>query len=214
MHNLIMNKGMRGRGSTYAARNDLSKSVQQYLHPICTQKILLRYPGKDGQFAAARISLKLEEAKVLPAPALNTSADNLLKPEGGSTPKSAAGKGKDLGGDSQKSTPTKEKTSHSKYEAVHLTPPQKGSRGELTESLAKYLFQENIQLLRQNEAQTSIAYEGPNGTSILQLLEAQEVTLRFCRLCDALITPHRARPRPSPVKDLKFISTLESPTLE
>ena len=65
MHSLIMNKGMRGRGSMYGPRFDLSKSVQQYLHPICTQKILLRYPGKDGNFAAARISLKLEEAKVI-----------------------------------------------------------------------------------------------------------------------------------------------------
>ena len=51
-----------------------------------------------------------------------------------------------------------------------------------------------MQLLKQAESQTSLVYEGQDSTKILQFLEKEDVTLRFCRLCEAVITPCCKKP--------------------
>ena len=39
----------------------LSANASKYLYPIRDQKLLFKRPGKEGQFAKARIIVKIEE---------------------------------------------------------------------------------------------------------------------------------------------------------
>lgn len=43
----------------------LSPSALKYIFPIKEQKILFKRPGKDGQFASARVIIKLEDTNSL-----------------------------------------------------------------------------------------------------------------------------------------------------
>jgi hypothetical protein len=81
MHNLIMNlKGSVANKKSLlrsSITSNISKNAMQYLPSITPKKILFRYPGKDGKFASAKISVKQEEVK-LGSPITTLNISNIL----------------------------------------------------------------------------------------------------------------------------------------
>ncbi len=71
------------------------------------------------------------------------------------------------------------------------------------ELLIKYLLTENIQHLKTEDSQKTIAVEGPEADKIIDYLEANELNLRYCRLCDLLIPDHLTNEAHTQVKSHK-----------
>jgi hypothetical protein len=64
MHSLILKKGPNLPQKGQRGNAAVSKNAQTHLFPINAEKLLLVYPGKEGEFAKARISLQIEEVKL------------------------------------------------------------------------------------------------------------------------------------------------------
>ena len=58
------------------------------------------------------------------------------------------------------------------------------------ELIIKYLLNDNIQFLKTDDSQKTIAIEGPEADKLIDFLENQEFQMRFCRLCDLIIPEH------------------------
>jgi hypothetical protein len=44
----------------------LTPNATKYLFPICQQKLLLKRPGKDGQFGKFKVNIRIEELLINP----------------------------------------------------------------------------------------------------------------------------------------------------
>ena len=58
------------------------------------------------------------------------------------------------------------------------------------ELLIKFLLTDNIHLLKTEDSQKSIAAEGSESEKLIDYLEQNEFTIKFCRLCDHIIPDH------------------------
>jgi hypothetical protein len=58
------------------------------------------------------------------------------------------------------------------------------------ELMLKILIHDNIQLLKNDDTQKSIAIEGQEGDKLIDYLEVNDLHLRYCRLCDLIVPDH------------------------
>ena len=52
------------------------------------------------------------------------------------------------------------------------------------ETLAKFIFTDSMQTLKVNESQKSVLLDVVDADSILKYLEKEELTFKFCRICE------------------------------
>ena len=58
----------------------------------------------------------------------------------------------------------------------------------LKELLVRYLLVDNIQQLKLDDTQKTIILEGEDATRFIDQLEQVELQIRYCRLCECIIT--------------------------
>jgi hypothetical protein len=58
------------------------------------------------------------------------------------------------------------------------------------EMIIKFLLTDNIQSLKTDDQQKTIALEGAEADKLIDYLEANDLSLRYCRLCDLIIPDH------------------------
>ena len=58
------------------------------------------------------------------------------------------------------------------------------------ELIIKYLFTDNIQLLKNEDSQKTISLESQDHEKVIDYLEVNDLQIRFCRLCDLILPDH------------------------
>lgn len=204
----------------------LSQNALRYIFPIREQKILIKRPGKDGQFAQARVVIKLEdlnqiiphldlpaqqrpsltpkeptvasEAQAQPVPA--KARDSSLTAETNQpSPKTQVPAQPDFAPIVEKTTPTK-KTKlglTNQVSVTSVTPEQELQ--QMKELIITYFLNGHYNdLLKNEDPQKSIELKDEDPLKVktieelLDKLEQTEVSFKFCRLCECILTDPNA----------------------
>lgn len=78
------------------------------------------------------------------------------------------------------------KSNHSSPKKLLVSRTSSLEISNTCEALAKFLFQDSISTLKVNESQKSVMLDIPEADSVLKFLEKEDLTFKYCRLCDVI----------------------------
>jgi hypothetical protein len=227
----------------------MSANALKYLFPIKEQKILFKRPGKDGQFANARVVIKLEDINLLSQaqspgaiasePQSTTSAQrtSLIKESTQAQPEafshaqsSATDKHADkqalppqspsntagliiFAPEKQESTPrkgikTQAAAQHNQNSAKtqhKVTKAEQETLQEFKATVIKYFLGGHYhEMLKNEDPQKSIELNDDDPAKVKDIealldgLEKHELSFKYCRLCECILTGPGAAQAPTP----------------